>query len=181
MKELREFDIAITRLGNKKHLYTWNVGDKFFKNFPGTPVEKANFIVSLELDHSDTMMQLYFRIDGMLELICDRSLEPFDFKFDNERKLILKFGEEPEILTDEIEIINRDEQVINVAQYIYEFVCLTIPMKKLHPKFNLTEDEEESEGIIIYTSEDEKKEEVKEDEIIDPRWEALKKIKKENK
>ena len=181
VKDLREFDIALARLGNKKHLYEWTVGNKFFKSFPASPLENANVEVALEMEKSETMLQLDFKMKGALELVCDRSLEVFDYPFESKKKLILKFGESAEILSDEIEIIHRDEQVINVAQYIYEFICLTIPMKKIHPRFLDEGNENEEEGgILIYSSEVDEETEGDENEVADPRWEVLKKLKKED-
>lgn len=67
-------------------------------------------------------------------------------------------------------MIHRGTETLELGQYIYEFIALAIPMKKLHPRF---QDEPDDEGSIIYTSDTDKKEE----EEIDPRWEKLKKLK----
>jgi uncharacterized protein len=77
-------------------------------------------------------------------------------------------------------IIPRDIQKLNLAQYIYEFIGLSIPMKKLHPKFQDEEDEDdENETKLVYRSEDGKKDnkENEEGDGIDPRWNALKDLK----
>jgi uncharacterized metal-binding protein YceD (DUF177 family) len=122
---------------------------------------------------------LHFHIIGSVELICDRTLEPFDFPLDIEQKLILKYGEADEELTDEIEIISRNTQQINVAQYIYEFIGLAIPMKKLHPTLALADYQENEEGILVYSSETSGPEDEKESstEATDPRFDILKKLK----
>jgi uncharacterized protein len=99
------------------------------------------------------MIQLFFHIIGTVELICDRTLEPFDFLLDIHQKLILKYGEEDEELTDEIAIISKNTQQINIAQYVYEFIGLAIPMKKLHPSLAQEEYQENEEGILVYSSE----------------------------
>ena len=46
-------------------------------------------------------------------------------------------------------------------------------MKRLHPKFG-AEDEEETEGKVIYSSSTDN---TKDDGTVDPRWEKLKKLK----
>ena len=60
-------------------------------------------------------------------------------------------------------------QEINLAQIIYEYIFISIPMKKVHPNY-LTENENEF-GEIIYKSENDSS-----DDAIDPRWDALKKL-----
>ncbi|MGI9543667.1 MAG: YceD family protein, partial [Cyclobacteriaceae bacterium] len=62
--------------------------------------------------------------------------------------------------------------VLDLSQYIYEFVALSVPMKKLHPRF----DGEPSEDALVYSSSDEMQ--TTEQEATDPRWAALKKLKK---
>jgi uncharacterized metal-binding protein YceD (DUF177 family) len=121
---------------------------------------------------SDSFIELKFEIEGKIELVCDRSLEPFWFNLLLNNKLLLKFGEDWEEISDEILMMPRDEQTINVAQYIYEFIGVSIPMKKLHPKF----DNENEDDEFIYFSEDN----VDEDDsgsTIDPRWKKLKDLK----
>ncbi len=50
-----------------------------------------------------------FKIKGIAKLICDRSLEPFDFPVeDMHNKIVFKYGDQDEEITDEIIIINRD-------------------------------------------------------------------------
>jgi len=124
---------------------------------------------------------LQFHIIGSVELICDRTVEPFDYPLDIEQKLILKYGEENEELTDEIEIISRHTQQINLAQYVYEFIGLAIPMKKLHPKCAQGDYPENEEGILVYSSQTAVQEEEDKgdssEEATDPRFNILKKLK----
>ncbi len=178
MKDLRDFDIDIFGLKDKTYEFDFEGDSSFFALFENSLVEKGEFKVKLRLDKSSTMLQLHFRITGSIELTCDRSLEPFDYPLDIEENHILKFGEENQELTDEIEIINRNTVTINVAQYVYEFIMLAVPMKKIHPKFADQEFEENSEGLLVYRSktESETTEDTKEESDVDPRWAALRKL-----
>ncbi len=180
MKDLKEYSIEISKLSNKKHEYEFDSGNAFFSNFEQSLLEEGLFRVKLTLDKSETMMSLYFHITGSVQLICDRTLEPFNYPINIKQKLILKFGDQDEILTDEIEMIKRDTQQINVAQYIYEFIGLAIPMKKLHPKLAKGHYEENEEGILVYSSgnasEDDTTDTPDSEDSIDPRWQILKNL-----
>ena len=66
---------------------------------------------------------------------------------------------------------------INIAQHIYDFIGISLPMKKLHPRFR-NEDIDE-DGFLVYTSEQEPTEELKVQEV-DPRWAALGKLRMNN-
>lgn len=178
MKDLKQFDIDILNLSNKKHEFEFTGDDSFFALFGQSLIQQGNFKTKLTIDKSETMLQLFFRIAGLIELVCDRTLENFDYPIDLEQKLILKYGEENQELTDEIEIISRDTQRINVAQYIYEFIGLAIPMKKIHPRLAGETYTESEDGILVYSSQPGAGLDsiTEEEENMDPRWQALKKL-----
>jgi uncharacterized protein len=179
MKAMRDFDIDIFKLSNQKHDYEYVIDSSFFEGFENSIVEKGNLKVNLRLDKSETFIQANFHIAGNVELTCDRSLEKYDFLLDQDNKLIFKYAEEFNEISDEILTIPKELQQLNMAQYIYEFIGLAIPMKKLHPKFVTDDDQEDAETILIYTTGAEKAGE-EEKEEIDPRWDILNKLKKNN-
>ena len=77
-----------------------------------------------------------------------------------------------EELSDEISSIDIGMQALNVSSYIYEFVSLEIPMKKIHPNLRSEERPE-----LVYKDETPSLNRQEQDHTVDPRWEALKKIK----
>jgi uncharacterized metal-binding protein YceD (DUF177 family) len=173
LKVLKKYNISIAQLENKAYTFTMDGGAEFFNYFKVDAIENGTFQADIELSKSETMINLTFKIEGSLNLICDRSLEEFDFPFSSEDSVILKFGDHDEELADGIRIINRSSQQINVGQDIYELISLSVPMKKLHPKF-LNEDPENTDGFVIYSTITEEPEEEKTE---DPRWAILKKLK----
>ena len=171
MKELDKFNIDIFRLSNSIHDYQFEIGNSFFEAQPGSLVNEGQGSVKVLLDKNDNFIKASFELDLAVKLECDRSLEPFDFPIKKEENLIFKFGEEEAEVDDDIVIINRNRQRLNMAQYIYEFIGVSIPMKKLHPKYENEGDVDE----MIYSSGNENDEEST--EAIDPRWQKLKKLK----
>ena len=122
------------------------------------------------------MIQMFFHVEGTVELTCDRSLELFDHPVSFETKMIFKYGDEEKELSEDVMVILKDTQTINIADLLYEFIGLEVPMKKLHPKFQEENDNAE-EMIMIYSSAEEGEEDEQNEEIIDPRWAALKNLK----
>lgn len=171
---MRDYSINIIGLSNKVHHFEYELKDPFFEEYGKEVISKGNFDAKVDLDKRETFIEVDFRIAGSAELICDRSLEPFEYPVKIDRKLIFKYGEEPKEISDEIIIITRDQESLNLGQFMYEFIVLAIPLKKIHPSLiNESNNEEDEEGFIYSTStENDKKEE------IDPRWEKLKKLKK---
>lgn len=184
MKELSKYNIDIYGLEDKQYDYDMESGDAFFEEMEQDLIEHGHFKTHVVLNKSATMIQLRFHTIGSVTLTCDRSLETFEEPVDSDERIILKFGDHNEELTEEIEIISRNTNRINVARYIFDFIALSLPVKKLHPSLRTEEDDfsledDEEEGTLVYTSgAADDGEEREEDEKVDPRWEALKKLKK---
>ncbi|MBR08489.1 MAG: hypothetical protein CMP48_12535 [Rickettsiales bacterium] len=174
MKGLRDFQIDIFSLSHKLHEFEFNIDDRLFSQFEHSIVDHGKGKCYLELTKSETMMTLNFQIDASVELICDRSLDSFDYPIKIDEKVIIKFGEDNYSLSEDVIVIKQDTASINIGEFIYEFITLAVPLKKLHPRFE-DELEEDDEPEMIYTSQDE--EETDDSQETDPRWEALKKLK----
>jgi len=180
VKELSKYNIDIYGLEDKQYDYDMESGDAFFEELEQDLIERGSFKTHVVLNKSATMLQLNFHTEGRVELVCDRSLEPFEEPVVSDERLILKFGDRNEELTDEIEIISRNTNRINVARYIFEFIALSLPVKKIHPDLRSDVDEElaaDEEGVLVYSSATQDDSEAEETEKTDPRWEALKKLK----
>jgi uncharacterized protein len=186
LKELSKYNIDIFRLSNKQHVYEFEVGNSFFESFEQSFIEKGKLDVIIKLDKTETMITALFDIHGVVELTCDRSLEKFDYPIDTHCRIIFKFGEEDRELDDDIFEISRNTQQLEMAQHIFDFIGLEVPMKKLHPRFREEEEDIEDddvEGFLIYTSStdgktEEANEESSDEGDVDPRWEILKNLKK---
>ena len=169
-----EFIVNIIGLSKKAHEFKYTLGKAFFDEFGTDLLEEGQFEATVVLDKHETFIEGSFALRGTAHLLCDRSLEPFDYPIATNHKLVFKYGAEDMEVSDEIMIIPHDKQSLNLGQYLYEFIGLALPMKRIHPKFQDSE-EDENEGRIIYSSSTENEE--NEGEEIDPRWEKLKKLK----
>jgi uncharacterized metal-binding protein YceD (DUF177 family) len=178
VNELRAYDINIAGLENKRYEFDFSAGKAFFQTLEQQLIGDGTIQTHLTLDKSETMIRLDFQIKGTVEQICDRSLDSYNETVDTHQTLYLKFSDRNEELTDEIELIERNTHAINVARYIFDYIALALPMKRLHPRFR-DEDEadEESEGKLIYSSGPANADKADDETpAVDPRWEALRKL-----
>jgi uncharacterized protein len=175
------YSVNIIGLSNKVHHFDFEIGDHFFRQYGTDLVSQGTFRAEVALNKHETFIEADFKIKGTAVLTCDRSLESFDYPIWTTKKILFKYGEADEEISDEIIMINRDTATLELGQYIYEFIALAIPMKRLHPRFRaeeLTEDET-AEGKIVYSSgsSEGKGDDDKNDDDIDPRWNILKNLK----
>ena len=167
-RELRDFEINIIQLDNSRHDFTFELDDEFFNLFPESLIEKGKGSAFLTLEKTETMMQLDIHIELTVELVCDLSLKKFDFPIDLRKQVIFKFGEEDKELSEDVRVIVGTTPSINIANYLYEFANLGIPMKKVHPDLV-----DKARPDLFYTDESDSAK----DSEVDPRWEVLKKLK----
>lgn len=169
MKLFKDYKIEIFGLKNGSHEFDFVFEDKLFSQFENSQVTKGKGTCKVKMTKSDSMITLLFEVAGTIELECDRSLEKFDYQVQINKDQIYKYGEEEKELSEDVFVILKGTQEINIASLLFELIHLEIPMKKVHPRFQSTNEEDE----LIFTS---KKEDEKE-KSADPRWEALKKLK----
>jgi uncharacterized metal-binding protein YceD (DUF177 family) len=76
-----------------------------------------------------------FELGGQLEVVCDRCNSNLPIDLWDEFNLIVKVVEDPEVMNGQeddpdIYYIGKGESHIGVANWIYEFINLSIPMYK---------------------------------------------------
>ena len=170
---LKEYDFKLLSLKNKIHTSHHQVDDGFFSCFEFSPIEKGKLSIDISLDKTDNMLHFDVAIDGVVELVCDRSLEPFDYRLEKNATIVYKYGEEYKELADDLIVIPENTQVLNLANIIYELIAVEIPFKKIHPEL-ITEWDLDNEDSMAIVYQDEKQNTNNEEDEIDPRWEGLK-------
>ncbi len=187
MNTLKQFNIPHINLSLGIHHFDFEVNDAFFSHFEESEIQKADVKVGIELLKESSMMVLEFSIQGEVEVICDRCLDTFYLPLDNQYRLIVKFGEDYQEQSDEVIVIPTGDSPLYLGQIIYEYLHLSLPLKKVHP-----EDANGHSGcnpaimeaLKQYTKTTEQDEEDKDQEEKDytnkqgdPRWDALRNLK----
>ena len=177
MDRFRNYNIAFSGLKTGKHDFKFEINQEFFDLFE-TEQEFFNpkINVTVLLDKHTTFLEFYINVSGTVQLICDISNDEFSENINNDIKVLVKFGEEYDDSNEDIITIPHKDSEFNIANLIYEAVVLSIPMKKLAPA--VRENDEYQKLLDQYSPK--KIEEVEEEQSIDPRWEALKKLKDNN-
>tara|TARA_Y100000817_G_scaffold265697_1_gene221621 strand:- start:5695 stop:6201 length:507 start_codon:yes stop_codon:yes gene_type:complete len=165
-KFLRNYGIKIQSLSNNIHEYDFEFNQDLIDFYSDeNELKDVSGICNLNVSKSDLMLEVLFKIQGKTKLVCDRTLKNFTYSLNSEKKILFKFGEEDDEISDEMVIIDRNKSILNMAKYIYEFFMLEIPIKRLHPS---VENEDNIDNFVFTTKQ--KKE-------IDPRLDPLNKLK----
>jgi uncharacterized metal-binding protein YceD (DUF177 family) len=177
MTDLKQFNIPFVGLKEESHLFDYQIDNKFFEAFNFEEYFDADINVTLTLDKKSTMLNLSFSAKGTVNVTCDVSGERFNQEINATLPLIVKFGEEYNDENEEILILPHSEFQINVAQYIYEMIVLSVPSKRIHPQ--VLDGTMESEALKKLEKLRVKEEKTTDE--VDPRWDKLKSLITEKK
>ncbi|MFN8291002.1 MAG: DUF177 domain-containing protein [Chitinophagaceae bacterium] len=136
MNRRREFEIAFVGLKPGVHEYNYTIDDRFFEAYQQQDFRNCHASVKLLLDKKSSFMLLKFEIGGQLEVICDRCNNRLPLDLWDEFNITVKMVEEPELMNGQeddpdVYYISRGESHVDVANWIYEFINLSIPMQKV--------------------------------------------------
>ena len=170
MKPKNDFNIEFSGLKLGHHNFDFDISETFFNDYNYCDFSHADINIDVALIKKTTIMEFNIVVRGNVRIKCDLTNEPYDQPIDNNIDLVVKFGNEFNNEDDEILIIPHGEYKINLAQYIYELIILSVPAKRIHP--GVIDGSLKSE--ILNILEDLKPKENK--KTVDPRWEKLKEI-----
>ncbi len=163
------YQIPVKGLALGGHRYDFVVGEAFFEQYFDTDIRQGRVQLSLEIEKESRVMSLRFHFKGYLFLSCDRCLERYEQPLQGDFRLILKYGEKEEEISEELMTIPFETSRFNIAPYISEYIRLMLPIKRVHPDDvygNPTCDPEMLKRLEMY-----------EEPRTDARWDALKDLK----
>lgn len=135
MSRSREFEIAFVGLKPGLHEYNYVINDRFFEVFQQQDFWKCRANVKLLLDKKSSFLLLKFEIGGTIEVSCDRCSNNLPLELWDEFNITVKMVDDPEVMNGQeddpdVYYISRSESHFDVANWIYEFINLCLPMQK---------------------------------------------------
>jgi len=124
------YSIAFKGLSQGKHIFEYEIDDKFFAEFVGGVVDEGKVKVRITLEKQSSLMILWFDVEGTVHVQCDRCLEMYDQPIKGLERIFVKFGEKDYIEGDEVIWVSTNDYQLNVAQLIWqsrlkEFLLMT--------------------------------------------------------
>ena len=175
----RQFVVEIYGLKEGNFEYDFDIDNAFFQSFKESLIEIGSLKCHLILTKSERLITVDININGIVKLICDRSLDTFDHRVNVAEKILFKYGEEEEELENNIYSITSSTQRLDLGQVIFDLISVFIPIRKLHPRYS--EEDMDSDDGYYYSSteivESNDQSSKSEEDSVDPRWDALKQLK----
>jgi uncharacterized metal-binding protein YceD (DUF177 family) len=168
---MKQFVIPIAGLKAGNHNFAFDIDDRFFEHFEYSEISRGTIRVECLMEKQQRMMIFHFAFDGQVTVACDRCADDLLQPLHGEERLIVKLGTEHGEESDDILVITEHEHEVDLAQFLYEYIHLLLPMKRVHGNDADGRSLCNPEVIRFITGD--------EDTTTDPRWEALKKIRKD--
>ena len=173
MCSLETYKIDLKGLIEDETVLDFDLRDDFFQSLDGSQLEHGALHVSVSIRKMTGFFELLFHTEGSVTVSCDRCLDDMEQPIETENRMMVKLGDTYSDDDDTV-TIDENEGILDLSWFIYEFIMLAIPIKHVHApgKCNsaMTQKLEELSGAVRSGEE--------EAEAIDPRWEALLKLKK---
>jgi len=192
----KEFVIPFVGLKLGFHEFKFDIDNAFFEGIDYSLVQKGNLCVKLTLEKKETMLVGNFALHGVVETACARCTEPMNVAIDEQFQLIYKFDDQPSD-DESLVIVYPEEFEIDVKANIVEFISVSLPSRSVHTDGECNEEiidilseyqvysraELEKPDAIAFDGESEDDDQIEidedgDDDQIDPRWAALKDLKK---
>lgn len=175
MGKLSLYNVAFKGLKEGNHEFAFTVDKSFFELFENSLIDEGHVHVVLMLEKRSLFMRLHIALEGSVQLTCDRCLEPYDQPIAHEAVLFVKFGDTESEDGDDVIWVLPEEHQLNVAQIIYEYISLSVPLRHVHQasgKKKSSCNPDMLEKLDRYTHHE------SESEIdpVDERWNELKKL-----
>jgi len=176
VKKNGAYVVRFSELKEDTETFEYSLEETFFQFFPSTEWESGKIRAVVEVEKRADGITLDFELNGILTVVCDRCLEPFPIEVCASPTLYIKYGQETKELDDNVVVISREENQVDLGKYMYEYLVLALPVRRVHP-----DQENGQPGCNSKMLEKLEKHIVSDEtERTDPRWDELKKLMDKN-
>lgn len=166
------YEIQFSGLAHGNHSFEWDIEPEFFNKYGNEEILESKLTATIDLEKKERFMKLFFHIEGQVKTLCDRCGDEVWIDVETDDELLARFGSETDMNNDEVIFLDSSEYKLEVGQFFYEFGYLAIPQKRTHEEGECAT---EYEDFFEESTDDNQA--IDNNDHIDPRWEALKKLK----
>lgn len=170
-KSSNPYIIPFVGLKDGEHRFDYVIEDAFFKDREYSEVKQARIHTQVVMTKATNLLVFDIKMEGTINVPCDRCGDPFDFPVWDERKFIVSLTNDKFEDGDDIISLSLEASEIDISQNLYEYANLLLPQRRIHPdkEDGTSGCNQEALKVLNRLSHQE--------EHADPRWDALKKIK----
>ena len=140
----RETVLGFSGLSLGEHTFEYHLDDTFFSLYPLSDLEGMRpATVPVVLRKANHLMEADFSFEGILDAVCDFSGDPFELSVRNAFSLVIKLGDDFDDSNPDILVLPHGEYEVDLAQYLFELIALSIPYQKIKPELRETREDDD--------------------------------------
>ena len=163
------YKLAFKGLEDGNHTFKMSIGVEFIELFGIEHLQNILIGILIKMIKRGTILELHIEGRGSVVVACDRCLEPYEqhVSFDND-VIVKTNAAKSEVIDETLIHITPQTDALELGQYLYESLMVSLPIKMVHPlgKCNKEMVERLKPNKIKQNN-----------NTSDPRWDALKNIK----
>lgn len=134
MEIAQRYSIAHKGLKVGSYDFDFTVDAELFQAFESAEISDGNCRVSVHLERAEQRMTLDVQIEGDVTVVCDRCLEDCLVPIDYTGRLTVEISDDSGEYDGEVMWVLPAEDTVDLSQYIYESIVLSLPYQRVHPE-----------------------------------------------
>ncbi len=146
----RETILQFSGLALGEHHFEFVLDETFFSEFPLQDLEGLRpATVRVTMRKANHMLELDFAYEGAMDTTCDFSNDPFVLELKNAFSVEIGRAScfddsEPEVL-----VLPHGSYEVDLKQYLYELVALSVPLQRVKPELRVELDDEDGDDFDL--------------------------------
>ena len=170
---MSKYKIKLNGLKDGSYINSFRIRGEFFETLNSSEIKLVDIDIDTMLKVENRRYNLEIKSNGIVKDIpCDICTEKINIPISSKINYIIKKGIEKNLEDENVIFVDEKDKELILDSFLYEMIVLAFPTKRQH-QLNAINDEECNKEMVNLIN----KYSVKGNNNIDPRWEALKKLK----
>ena len=170
---MSKYKIKLNGLKDGSYINSFRIRGEFFETLNSSEIKLVDIDIDTMLKVENRRYNLEIKSNGIvIDIPCDICTEKINIPISSKINYIIKKGIEKDLEDENVIFVDEKDKELILDSILYEMIVLAFPSKRQH-QLNSINDEECNKEMVNLIN----KYSVKENNNIDPRWEALKKLK----
>ena len=134
MELAERYTVAFKGLKAGAYDFEFPIDGTLFRAFESPEIQEGNGRVRVHMERTEQQLTFDVAIAAEVVVPCDRCLEDCRLPIDFAGRLVVRFSEEPAEYDGEVLWLLPVGEEVDLAQYIYESIVLSLPYQRVHPE-----------------------------------------------
>lgn len=128
----KNYTIALSGLAPGEHHFEFALANDLFRLHETSPLLSGKGVADVTLVRHAHHIHLVVELDAEVQVECDRCMDPYAEFIEFDGEAVVREGE-PNDEQDEVLWVEQGATELDLSQWLYESVVLSLPIQRIHP------------------------------------------------